>query len=65
MSTPTPFEDVWKILQETSRLLKEQSQETDRRAQETERHHQCLFVLGQRGETMQILNDAPFQPRTW
>ena len=37
MSTPTPFEDAWKTLQETSRLLKEQSQETDRRFQENER----------------------------
>ena len=27
MSTPTPFEDIWKTLQETGRLLKEQSQE--------------------------------------
>ena len=185
MGTPTPFEDAWKTLQETSRLLKEQSQETDRRFQENERrlreldkqigrlgnrlgdfvqemvapavvqlfadrglqvhqlarnvqakrngqamqidlmvlnddavvlvevksalsvddvnehlqrlagfktvfpryadagvmgavaamvipdnvasyaYHQGLFVLGQRGETMQILNDAQFQPRTW
>ena len=40
MSTPTPFEDAWKTLQETSRLLKEQSQETDRRFQENERRSQ-------------------------
>jgi hypothetical protein len=40
MSTPTPFEDVWKMLQETSRLLKEQNQETDRRFQEAERRSQ-------------------------
>ncbi len=38
MSTPTPFEDAWKMLQETNRLLKEQSQETDRRFQEAEQH---------------------------
>jgi hypothetical protein len=37
MSTPTPFEEVWKTLQETGRLLKEQGQETDRRFQETDR----------------------------
>ncbi|MFO1433982.1 MAG: DUF3782 domain-containing protein [Candidatus Competibacteraceae bacterium] len=40
MSTPTPLEDAWKMLQETSRLLKEQSQETDRRFQENERRFQ-------------------------
>jgi hypothetical protein len=40
MSTPTPFEEVWKTLQETSRLLKEQGQETDRRFQETARQSQ-------------------------
>ncbi len=40
MSTPTPFEDVWKMLQETSRLLKEQSQENERRSQETDRRFQ-------------------------
>ena len=40
MSTPTPFEDASKMLQETSRLLKEQSQETDRRFQEAERRFQ-------------------------
>ena len=40
MSTPTPFEDAWRMLQETSRLLKEQSQETDRRFQENERRAQ-------------------------
>jgi hypothetical protein len=40
MSTPTPFEDIWKMLQETSRLLKEQSQEAERRAQEAERRFQ-------------------------
>ena len=40
MSTPTPFEDVWKMLQETSRLLKEQSQENERRSQEADRRFQ-------------------------
>ncbi|HYQ90686.1 MAG TPA: hypothetical protein VES89_01085 [Candidatus Competibacteraceae bacterium] len=40
MSTPTPFEEFWKTLQETSRLLKEQGQETDRRFQENERRSQ-------------------------
>ncbi|MFO1433330.1 MAG: hypothetical protein U1F76_25075 [Candidatus Competibacteraceae bacterium] len=40
MSTPTPFEDTWKMIQETSRLLKEQGQETDRRFQETDRRFQ-------------------------
>jgi hypothetical protein len=28
-------------------------------------YRQGLFVLGQRGETIQILNNAQFQPRTW
>jgi hypothetical protein len=28
-------------------------------------YRQGLFVLGQRGEIMQILNDAQFQPHIW
>ena len=58
MSTPTPFEDAWKMLQETSRLLKEQSQETNRRFQENERRAQEAERRAQEAERRAQENES-------
>lgn len=61
MSTPTPFEDAWKMLQETSRLLKEQSQETDRLFQENERRSQEAERRSQEADRRSQELDRRFQ----
>jgi len=56
-------EEVWALFRETDRKFQETDKLLAQRFQGTDRRG--LFVIGQSGDAVEILNDAKFSPRIW